>query len=65
MSTESHNRLAPEILKRMIGESDGESDALVLLESVVLGFMLYYRPDVRQASEFLDVLTERVIGRMK
>lgn len=64
MSAESHNRIAPEIVKRLISESDGESDCMVMLESVVLGVMLYYRPDPRHAGEFMDSMTAAVIERM-
>jgi hypothetical protein len=65
VSTESHNRLAPQIVREIITGSDGESDAMVLLESVVLGIMLYYRPNPRHAGEFMDSMTTRVIERMK
>lgn len=63
-SAEKHNQLAPELLTRLISETGSEADALIVLESVVLGVMLYYRPNWRHASEFLDVLTARVVGRM-
>ena len=61
---ETHNHLAPELVKRLISETDSESSAMIVLESIILGVMLYYRPKPRHAAEFLDVLTERVIGRM-
>lgn len=64
MSTESHNRIAPEIVKQLIRESDGESDCMVALESVMLGIMLYYRPKLREAGEFLDSMTAAVIERL-
>jgi hypothetical protein len=64
MSVEKHNKLAPELLRRLVKGTDSEPDAMVVLESVVLGAMLYFRPDPRHASEFLDILTERVITRM-
>jgi hypothetical protein len=63
--SETHNRLAPELVKRLVSETDGESGAMVVLESVVLGVMLYYRPDPRHAAEFLDSMTAAVIERMK
>jgi hypothetical protein len=62
--TERHNRLAPELVKKLISETDGESDAMVVLESVVLGVMLYFRPDPRHAGEFMDSMTAAVIERM-
>ncbi len=64
MSTESHNRIVPEIVKKLIRESDGESDCMVALESIVFGVMLYYRPKPREAGEFMDSMTQRVIERM-
>jgi len=65
MSTESHNRIVPEIVKKLVRESDGETDCMVALESIVFGIMLYYRPNPRHAAEFLDSLTTAVIERMK
>ncbi|MBA4754601.1 MAG: hypothetical protein H2050_07205 [Sphingobium sp.] len=65
MSTESHNRIVPEIVKMLVRESDGESDCMVALESVVLGIMLYYCPKPRHAGEFLDSMTASVIERLK
>ncbi len=61
----NHNRLAPELVKQLIGGTSDESDAMVLLESVCLGVMLFYRPKPREAGEFLDVMTQRIIERMK
>lgn len=65
MSTESHNRIVPEIVKKLIRESDGEGDCMVALESIVLGVMLFYRPNPRHAGEFMDSMTAAVIERMK
>lgn len=59
-----HNQLAPELVKRLISETENEVDAFIVLESVILGVMLYHRPKPRHAAEFLDTITERVIGRM-
>jgi len=63
--SENHNRLAPELVTRLIKETDSESNAMVVLESVVLGVMLYYRPNPRHAGEFMDSMTAAVIERMK
>lgn len=63
--SERHNKLAPELLTRLISEAGGESAAMVVLESVVLGVMLYYRPRPNHAAEFLDMMTTQVIERMK
>lgn len=46
-------------------EAPAEADAMVVLESVVLGVMLRYRPLPGEASEFLDAMTARVIERLK
>lgn len=64
-ATERHNRLAPQLVIEMIkGANCNEGETLVVLESVVLGVLRFYRPDLREASVFLDTLTERVIERM-
>jgi hypothetical protein len=65
MSTESHNRLAPQILGQIVIGSGGESDAMVVLESIIFGLMQLYRPTPRHAAEYLDVMTAQVIERMR
>lgn len=65
VSAATHNELVPELVKRLIKGTDSESDAMVALESVVLGVMLFYAPRPGHAAEFLEVLTERVIERMR
>ena len=65
MSAESHNKLVPELLIRLVKETDGESDCMVALESLILGVMLFYRPKPLHAGEFLDSMTAAVIERMK
>jgi hypothetical protein len=62
--SEVHNRLAPEIVKLIARQADSEANAMVLLESVMLGLMLFYRPDPRGAAEMLDSLTMAVLERM-
>jgi hypothetical protein len=64
-ASENHNRLAPELVTRLIKETDSESNAMVVLESVVLGVMLYYAPNPRHAGEFMDSMTAAVIERMR
>jgi hypothetical protein len=64
MGVANHNKLAPELVKRLISETESESDAMVVLESVVLGVMLYYRPEPRHAGEFMDTMFASVIERM-
>lgn len=62
---ENHNRLAPSLLLRLITETSGEADAMIVLESLTLGVMLYFRPNPRHAGEFMDSMTAAVIERMK
>lgn len=61
-----HNRVAPEIVRQIVENSDGVGDAFTLLESVCLGVILVYlgkgRP--RDAGEMLDALTAAVITRI-
>ena len=64
-ASETHNRLVPELVERLIRETGSETDAMVALESIVLGVMLFYRPKPRHAGEFLDIMTTAVIDRMK
>lgn len=65
MSAESHNRIAPEIVIKLVKECDGQDDCFVTLESVILGVMSYYAPNPRHAAEYLDSMTAAVIERMK
>ncbi len=63
---ERHNQLARETFIKIIRDTqDNEPEALVVLESVLLGMMLHSRPDPRHAGEFMDTMTARVIERMK
>jgi hypothetical protein len=62
---ENHNRLAPAIVKQLVREGGTEAETMIVLESVILGLMLYFRPDPRHAAEFLDVMTSAVLERMK
>ena len=62
--SERHNRLAPELLTRIIRETEGEAEAMVVLESVVMGVLLYYCPKPREAAVFRETLTEAVVERM-
>jgi hypothetical protein len=63
-ASDNHNRLVPELLNRLIKEARGDSDAMVALESLIVGVMLFHRPNPRHAAEFLDSITARVIERM-
>ncbi len=62
--TDKHNKLAPEIFKRIIRETSSQSEAMVLLESIVLGVMMYHHPDPRHADEMLNNLSVAVLTRM-
>jgi hypothetical protein len=64
MSAASHNSIAPAIVRQIVEGANSESQAMVILESVTLGLMLYYRPKPREAGEFLDTMTAAVIERM-
>jgi hypothetical protein len=64
MSAANHNALAPILVADIIKGTASEADAMVLLESVVLGVMLFYRPNPKHAGEFLDSMTAAVIERM-
>lgn len=68
-----HNRLAPAVVRQIIEETGGPSgveEALVILETIVLGVVGFhavarYQGHVRYqaATEFLDLLTSRVVDR--
>jgi hypothetical protein len=60
----NHNRLVPELITRLVKETDGESDAMVALESLIFGVMLFYRPKPSDAAEYLDMMTVQVLERM-
>lgn len=60
---EIHNRLVPDLLRQIVTQAGSEADANVIMESLLLGFLLFYRPG-GQAVEFLDVITERTATRL-
>lgn len=64
MSSDAHNHLVREMLMRLIKETEGESEAMVALESLILGVMLFYRPKPTDAAEYLDMMTVQVLERM-
>jgi hypothetical protein len=63
--SERHNRVAPDLVRKLVLEAEDENDAFVMLETVILGVMLFYRPNPRHAGEYLDSMTTAVIDRMK
>lgn len=64
MNADRHNDLARKLFTRLVDGGETESGSMVLLESIIFGVMLYYRPDPRHAAEFLDAMTARVIERL-
>jgi hypothetical protein len=65
MSNEKHNYIVNKLFNELIRESESESACMVMLESITLGVMLYYKRDPLSAGEFLDMMTSQVIERMK
>ena len=63
-ASERHNTLAPELVRKLLTGCATEGECMVTLESVILGVMLAYRPDLRHAAEHLDSMTAAVIARM-
>lgn len=59
-----HNAVAPSLLIQMLTECPKESEALVVLESLVLGVMIRFRPVPFEAETVLGSLLERVITRL-
>lgn len=72
-ATRRHNAMAPDIVTRIVkGTNYSVEEALVVLESVVLGVISFHihafdpgAARFRAGSEYLDVLTERVVDRFK
>lgn len=70
--SEAHNRIASEVFTRMgrevLAAGGSDSDLMVVLESVVLGGLLFaeraYKVDRRVTAERLEAMTERVCGRL-
>lgn len=63
-AADRHDRLAAALVRRLVTGTATEGEAMVVLESVVLGVMLYYRPQPQAAGEFLDAMAAAVIARM-
>lgn len=66
--SQRHNTVLRPILDLIVRDNDrivDESEALVILESVAVGLMRLYRSNPLHAAEYLDVLTERVLERMR
>lgn len=64
MSAENHNRLAPELLERLILDGGNEPQCMAVLESLTVGVFRFFRPDPHEAAEFLDAMTIAVIERL-
>lgn len=59
-----HNELARRFCQDVLAETASESECMVVLETILLAAMLFYRPNPAQAAEMLDVMTMHVIERM-
>lgn len=58
-ASETHNRLAGEMAKRIIVETACAADALVVVESILFGVLLAQAGTRAVAIGYLDLLTER------
>lgn len=61
---ERHNKLAPELAALLIAEAGPEAEAMVILESVIVGVLGYYNRDSREAFEVLLIMADRVADRL-
>jgi hypothetical protein len=63
--TEMNNRIAKEAVSIIIkGVGGDEVEAMIVVESVVFGFLSVTRPNPSEAVVFLDVMTERIVTRL-
>jgi hypothetical protein len=65
VSAEIHNRLAPELLRRLVLEGGSEAECMAILESLTVGVLRFFRDDPHEAAEYLDAMTIAVIERLK
>lgn len=63
-ASERHNRLAAEITKKIVKEGGSIEDALVVLESVVLGVVMFAGGNPRDGGVYLDAMSGRVTERL-
>lgn len=63
--SDRHNALAPSLLTRLLTECSTESEAMVVLESIVAGVMLRFRPDPAQATVVAAEVMARAIIRLR
>ena len=63
-AAETHNSLARQFVGDVLRETAIEAEAMVVAETVLLALMIRFRPNVREAGEFLDLMTERVLERL-
>lgn len=64
-ATEDHNRLAPELLRRVVEGTGSPTEMMVVVESLVMGACLYAaggKP--RDAGLYLDQMTQAVTERL-
>jgi hypothetical protein len=66
IASERHNRLAPAIIKQIVRETDfRETEAMVIVESVLLGMLRFFRPDDARAQViFLETMCEALVERI-
>jgi hypothetical protein len=60
-----HNRIAREAVSVIYrGVNGDEVQAMIIVESVVFGFLSITRSNPKEAVEFLDVMSERIVTRL-
>lgn len=65
MSVSSHNEFAPDMLRMLITGSPTRTDALIVLESVIVGAMLFYFPGNPDGqAEMVEAITDRALERL-
>jgi hypothetical protein len=63
-AADRHNDLARRFCNEVLAETASEAECMVVLETIILGAMLFHRPNPQHAAEYLDSMTMRVIERM-
>lgn len=65
-ASERHDRLAPEIFKQIVSETNrNEAEAMVIVESVLLGMLRFFRAnDPRAQVLFLETMCEALVERI-
>ncbi|OYZ15605.1 MAG: hypothetical protein B7Y35_05935 [Sphingomonadales bacterium 28-64-96] len=63
-AADRHNDLARRFCNEVLAGTSSAEECMVVLESIILGAMLFHQPNPRHAAEYLDAMTMRVIERM-